>query len=411
MLLETQIKEKLRRSLFQFVDWLNEFGPVSQDQYDYWATGYGQWAKSVFYRQPVVGTLLVSPLVFMDSFIPFTRSLFRKPNRFPIADAHYAMGFAYIYEATGDRKYYLRAVEYLNALLESRCSGYENYAWGYPFQWMTNAGVIPQGTPLITSTPYVYEAFYTVYQLDQDPRWWEVLQSISQHVAEDYQDLPQNSDASACSYIARDKLTDSNYTPVINANAYRAFILLHAAALFDSSIYREKGERNLNFVINNQQSDGSWFYAAGKVDQFVDHFHTCFILKNLVKIELQNGDGKCRQAIERGLKFYRRNLFDSRNLPLPFAKKQRLIPYRRELYDYAECLNLGIILEKTEYREPVFYYQSLIDLIANWQKRDGSFRTRKLWVGWNNVPYHRWAQSQIFRSLSLLFLQNQPKEF
>ncbi|UCF63905.1 MAG: hypothetical protein JSW33_15280 [bacterium] len=407
MLLENKIQEKLQLSLFRFIDWLNEFGPFSQDQYDFWATGYGRWAKSVYYQNSVVGTFLVSPLVFMDSFVPFTRSFFRKPSRFPIADAHFAMGFAYIYQATGESVYYQKMVDQLEALIKSRCPGYKHYAWGYPFQWMTNAGIIEQGTPLITSTPYVYEAFHTAYQIDRDEKWWAILHSIAAHVAEDYHDLPQNFHSNACSYIARDKLKNLDFTPVINANTYRAFLLLHAAHLFENAVYKELGEKNLNFVLDHQQSDGSWYYAAGKVDQFVDHFHTCFVLKNLAKISHYYKNDRCQQAIDRGLQFYRSMLFDSQKLPVPFAKKQRLVPYHRELYDYAECINLGLLLENTEDFNPDFYDRPLLDLLSNWQKQDGSFRTRKLWVGWNNVPYHRWAQSQLFRSLSLLVLQKQ----
>ena len=42
------------------------------------------------------------------------------------------------------------------------------------------------------------------------------------------------------------------------------------------------------------------------------------------------------------------------------------------------------------------------DLITRWRKRDGSFRSRELTFGWDNVPMHRWAQAQIFRSLCLV---------
>jgi hypothetical protein len=45
------------------------------------------------------------------------------------------------------------------------------------------------------------------------------------------------------------------------------------------------------------------------------------------------------------------------------------------------------------------------DVITRWQKSDGSFRARKLLLGWDNVPMHRWAQSQLFRSLTFLLAQ------
>jgi len=38
------------------------------------------------------------------------------------------------------------------------------------------------------------------------------------------------------------------------------------------------------------------------------------------------------------------NLFDVEGLPIPFSRRPRLTVYRRELYDYAECLNLAVLL-------------------------------------------------------------------
>ena len=49
------------------------------------------------------------------------------------------------------------------------------------------------------------------------------------------------------------------------------------------------------------------------------------------------------------------------------------------------------------------------DLLVRWQKSDGSFRTRQLLFGWDNVPMHRWAQSQLFRSLCFLLYQHLQK--
>ena len=39
-------------------------------------------------------------------------------------------------------------------------------------------------------------------------------------------------------------------------------------------------------------------------------------------------------------------------------------------------------------------------ILKDWVQRDGSFRARQLKFGWDNVPMHRWAQSQMFRSLT-----------
>ena len=49
-------------------------------------------------------------------------------------------------------------------------------------------------------------------------------------------------------------------------------------------------------------------------------------------------------SIERGISYYIQNLFDSDGLPKPFSRRPRLTVYRNELYDYAECINLAVLL-------------------------------------------------------------------
>ena len=58
-------------------------------------------AKALYYQNRYLGTLAVAPMIFCEAFLPSTRRLFHRPTRFPIADAHYAMGFAFLYETSG----------------------------------------------------------------------------------------------------------------------------------------------------------------------------------------------------------------------------------------------------------------------------------------------------------------------
>src|SRR5204863_1846667 len=96
---------------------------------------------------------------------PSARRLCYRPPRFPIADAHYAMGYGFLYEAGGDTLHLTRAIHFLDTLEKTRCVDFKEYCWGYPFDWVTRNGVIKAGTPLITTTPYCYEAFLQVYEI------------------------------------------------------------------------------------------------------------------------------------------------------------------------------------------------------------------------------------------------------
>ena len=206
----------------------------------------------------------------------------------------------------------------------------------------------------------------------------------------------------------RRRASSCSYTPfgeggVINAAAYRAFLLTSASRVLSNDEYWRIAERNLNFVLENQNPDGSWFYAVDGVRDFVDHFHTCFVMKALAKIHSLTGHEACVDALTKGVNYYLNNLFDADGLPKPFSKAPRLTVYKRELYDCAECINLCLLL-RDRFPQLQITLETVIQGILNdWVKPDGSFRSRRLYWGWDNVPMHRWGQSQMFRALAFYF--------
>src|SRR5215472_12975210 len=153
-----QVSE-VEASVNRFTRWLDHYGETSYDHQSYFAGNLGRSAKALYYRRPVLGTLAVSPMIFSEAFVPSARRLFWKPQRFPIADAHYAMGFAFLAETYNQDSYLKRAVHFLEVLKVTRSKGFQHYCWGYPFNWETRTGTFREGTPMITSIPYIYEAF------------------------------------------------------------------------------------------------------------------------------------------------------------------------------------------------------------------------------------------------------------
>ncbi|MGA2332387.1 MAG: hypothetical protein ABSG75_11565 [Syntrophales bacterium] len=397
IILDNTLKDGVFTSVEKFIQWIDRYGETSYDHQSFFAGPFGGKAKALYYKHALLGTMAVSPMILFEAFVPSARKLFWKKQRFPIADAHYAMGFALLTEITGKEKYYHRAVHFLEALKNSRSPGFKHYCWGYPFDWVTRNGTIPANSPFITTLPYVYEAFEYVYAIDKNEQWLEIMHSIAEHSVQDIQDFKVSQGAYSCGYGPYD-----DKGGVINASAYRAFLLTAAGKQFSNEQYLKIAQGNVNFVIQSQQENGSWYYASDSVRDFVDHFHTCFILKALVKIQQLTGHKGCEAAIEKGVKYYLANLFDEHGRPKPFSKAPRLTVYRNELYDYAECINLGVLLKNRFNELDERIIDVIQDLLNQWRKPDGSFRSRKLLIGWDNVPMHRWAQSQLFRSLCFL---------
>src|SRR5215216_7210034 len=98
-----QYNDRVSVALTNFTAWLDRYGETSFDHQSFFAGPIGGRAKALYYRQKLLGTAAVAPMIFFEAFVPSARQLFHQRTRFPIADAHYAMGFAFLFEATGDQ--------------------------------------------------------------------------------------------------------------------------------------------------------------------------------------------------------------------------------------------------------------------------------------------------------------------
>ena len=105
-------------------------------------------------------------MIFCEAILPSARRLFHHPLRFPIADAHYAMGFAFLYQATGDFSQLENAIHFLTELKFRAVINSKNIAGDILLTGSLAMGHQEQ-TPLITTTPYVYEAFLQVFEILQ----------------------------------------------------------------------------------------------------------------------------------------------------------------------------------------------------------------------------------------------------
>ena len=394
---------RVEQVLNEFVNWLESYGETSWDHQSFFAGRVGGAAKALYYSHRKLGTAAVAPMVFFEAFLPSARRLFHHSIRFPIADAHYAMGFAFLFQVTDNEAHLKKAIHFLEELQKSRCPGFEEHCWGYPYDWVTRNGTIKSQTPLITSTPYAYEAFMHVHAVDGREEWKDVMASIARHALRDIKGFQTSEKAGSCSYTPFDK------GGVINAAAYRAFLLTSASQVFSNEDYWKTAERNLNFVLENQNPDGSWYYAVDGVRDFVDHYHTCFVMKALAKIHSITGHAATLEALGKGVSYYLNNLFDTDGLPKPFSRAPRLTVYKRELYDCAECINLCLLLRDRFPQLETTLETVVKGILKDWIKPDGSFRSRRLHLGWDNVPMHRWGQSQMFRSLAFYLREESPQ--
>lgn len=390
---------ELRQSIDRFDTWLARHGDgLSHDPYDLWGTRYGLFSRRLYYAKHPLGVPLVAPLLLAEILCPSVRVFLVGKQRFATSDAQLALAFLNLHALTGEKNFLTRAEEFAAHLLRTSIPGYRGHCWGYPFDWQNNHGLWKRNTPFITATPYCFEVFLGLHDATGERRHLEVAESIARFVQEDLHDTPTSADAAAGSYSPDD------HSQVLNASAYRVMVLAEAARRFNEPRYAQTAQRNLNFILQNQRADGAWLYALDHPsERFIDHFHTCFVIKNLIKVNRHLQSDAVAQAIVKGYEYYRRELFDAEGLPKSFTIQPRTQLVKLEMYNFAEAITLGALLKESIPAAFAHAQELAAWLIARHQLPDGHFTTRVYRGGWRHtVPFIRWPQSQILYALTNL---------
>jgi hypothetical protein len=393
------VSEGIRR----FDALLEKNGYESYDPYDIWGTKYGVFSRRVYYEKGIVGLPLIAPILLMEIACPGIRGLFVKKERFATADGQLTLAYLNLYQGTQDKKFLEKAKRLGEDILQYSVPGYSGKCWGYPFDWQNNRGLWKKNTPYITCTPYCFEAFLGLYDATGEQRYLDIARSIATFVYTDLKDTPMGPDAAAASYSPMDE------TKVVNASAYRAWVLFEAAARFNLPEYHAKAQRNLKFILQSQQADGSWLYAVETPGEaFIDHFHTCFVLKKLFKINKGLNSPAVADAIRKGYAYYREKLFRADGLPRAFALEPRTQIVTLEMYNFAEAITLGALLRDFIPEAFTMAQKLATTLCEKYQLADGHFVTRVYRGGFKHTfPFLRWPQAQLFYSLTNLFLASQ----
>lgn len=389
----------VKKSINEFISWLSEYGVYSYDRMDFWSSKPGVFTKKVFYKNKILGAPLAALALFQETFFPSLLKLYANPRREAIGDAHYALGFLNLYKSTGEDKYLRRAEKFLEALKESSCEGYSGYCWGYTFGWETPFGFWPPKTPLITISPYPFWAFKKHYTLTGNKNSLEICKSVAKFAVNDLNKSKMPNGTVCTSYSPKDT------SLIINANTYRAALLLDVFLLSGKQKYRQEALESIEFVLSYQQENGAWYYEAkDQSETFIDNFHTCFVLRNLYRCYEHLGDQELLAAIKKGYKYYRDNLFREDNTPIHFTDAKYIKFRKYEMYDYAEGIKLGTLLKNDIEGSLEFSSHLAKDLVENFQLPDGHFLTRVTTFGQKQkIPYHRWPQAQLFCSLTMLY--------
>lgn len=234
------------------------------------------------------------------------------------------------------------AEDHLHWLLEHGCKGYKGLCWGLGVPNAIGSRLVyDSNAPFSTITPYILEAFVAFSKVADKFDTGAVVQKIYRFFDEDLQPMEEDEEVLATSYGAfQDR-------KVINAVSYTMYSLALCLP-YISRTQRANASRKIAklyaYLRRHQRSDGSWLYSPDP-GSFIDCFHSCIVLKNIVKtnriLELDNAEG----VVSTGYKYLHDAFLDDRDFLFKrFSIKNKPGLIRYDLYDNAEALNLSFLL-------------------------------------------------------------------
>ena len=284
--------------------------------------------------------------------------------------------------AAGDETARQEAERWLTWLVTNHAGDDEGLAWGYHFDVQTRFFFYRRGTPNTIATSFAGQALLDGVELLGDDRWGDPALSVIRFLS---------------SRMRRDGyfryLPDENEL-VHNANLLACAVFARAGGLLGQDDLLSLARPPLTTSLRAQRDDGSWPYAEGPSGNWVDNFHTGYVLESLVHCSSLDRD--VEESLTRGLHYWQQELFLGDGTP-------KYTPGRTHPID-AHCYATAIdTLLAASSREPGAFQRAeriaslLIDRMLD-PAGFVRFQERRFWT--SRVPFVRWSTAPSFRALA-----------
>lgn len=291
-----------------------------------------------------------------------------------------------------------RLEQAVQLLISMRLPGWEDACWGYPFDTESRVFFYAKTDPNTIATSFAGMALLDAYETTGDSRLLELARSTARFLIAN---VPQTVDPPGArfGYLVGDR------SPIHNANTHVCALLARLVAHGDEE-HLEAVREGLAWTVERQRADGAWPYGEREDLDWVDNFHTGYVLDALKTCADAGVDERAEPSWRRGLDHWRVNLFDADGLPRYYDKE----PYPID----TQCAAQGIqTLAIASDSEPSCLEQAWLVFdwtMANMRRSDGLFyfQRRRHWI--NRTPHMRWTETCMYLALVHLLVAEETAQ-
>ncbi len=282
----------------------------------------------------------------------------------------------------------------LEELWRARIHGYEGAAWGYNFAWQSRNFFAPLGTPMVVPTAFAARALVEAHQALGENSFLQMAHSSCDFILSNLKRTIDTKDEVCFSYSPFDS------TQIFNASLLAAETLASVGALTGEGTFCDLALRAARYVVRRQGENGSWAYGAKAGQQWIDNFHSAYVLLSLGRIAKTCIGAKAEldEALRHGFTFWRERFFLADGWPKY---------YHDSLYPADAHAAATAIITLLEFRELDSGALPLAKTIAAWTIRNlrdarGFFYYQRRRFYTVHTPYMRWTQGWMLYALARL---------
>lgn len=381
---------KLYESILRLTGWLEKNDYRAYDTFDGLSAAY---LRPLTFENKILRTVLLQGV---RRFPLNLRPLLRiKKSHSSKGMGFLARGFIRLHRATGEEHWGAKAKYALQWLIDQQSTGYRGACWGNHFDYQSRSFYLPKGVPTVVWTSLIGHAFLDGYEHFKNEQYLQVAVSACQHILRDLNAYPDG-DGACITYVP------GLNSQVHNANTLGGSLLARTYSHNGDEAFLALARKAMQYTAQYQRTDGSWWYGEKSNLQWVDNFHTGYVLDCFKQYSESSNDNSFDQAMMRGYEYWKKTFFLNDGTP-------RYYNYKTLPIDIQCCSQAIDTLVFFSDRDPESL--PLASKVAQWtiknmQDRSGYFYYRRYskWLV-NKTPTLHWGQATMLCALGGLYNQ------
>lgn len=373
-----------------------------KNEYQGWDP-YDGLNSTIFQKIPIINKNRWARLAWIQLFkrSPLNlREILKVPKETnPKALGLFITTYCNLYKAEPKKEYLDVLQNLVQKTLSLSTPGYSGICWGYNFDWQSRLTFTPKYFPTVVATSFIGSALLDAYEILGNRDLLHKVRTTADFIQKDLIRVEDEKGNIGFSYSPGKKGEAHPPAIVYNASLLGARLLARIYGYTREPNLLNVSGKTVQFCIDHQNSDGSWFYGTHPTQKWIDSFHTGFNLQCLAEYESNTGDRSYANNIKQGLRFYIDHFFTSEGI----AKYYHNAAYPIDVHSPAQLIVTLYALGEIENNKKI------VDNVLKWtienmQDEQGYFYYQIKENIKNKIPYMRWSQAWMLYAMSFYLL-------